>query len=35
MEDNILYVVNKVDLKNEIKENGCLSESNSFGIMYD
>eukprot|EP00574_Skeletonema_japonicum_P009362 CAMPEP_0201724756 /NCGR_PEP_ID=MMETSP0593-20130828/8395_1 /ASSEMBLY_ACC=CAM_ASM_000672 /TAXON_ID=267983 /ORGANISM="Skeletonema japonicum, Strain CCMP2506" /LENGTH=667 /DNA_ID=CAMNT_0048216057 /DNA_START=82 /DNA_END=2085 /DNA_ORIENTATION=+ len=30
--DNILYVVNKVDLKNEIKENGCLSESNSFGI---
>jgi len=30
--DNILYVVNKVDLKNEMKDNDCLSKSNSFGI---
>jgi tRNA modification GTPase len=30
--DNVLYVVNKVDLKNEMKENSCLSKSNSFGI---
>eukprot|EP00577_Skeletonema_sp_RCC1716_P006086 CAMPEP_0113383376 /NCGR_PEP_ID=MMETSP0013_2-20120614/6325_1 /TAXON_ID=2843 ORGANISM="Skeletonema costatum, Strain 1716" /NCGR_SAMPLE_ID=MMETSP0013_2 /ASSEMBLY_ACC=CAM_ASM_000158 /LENGTH=624 /DNA_ID=CAMNT_0000265911 /DNA_START=226 /DNA_END=2100 /DNA_ORIENTATION=- /assembly_acc=CAM_ASM_000158 len=30
--DNILYVVNKVDLKNEMKDNDCVSKSNSFGI---
>ena len=30
--DNILYVVNKVDLKNEMKDTDCLSKSNSFGI---
>ena len=30
--DNILYVVNKIDLKNEMKDNDCLSKSNSFGI---
>eukprot|EP00984_Skeletonema_dohrnii_P021617 scaffold10851_cov155-Skeletonema_dohrnii-CCMP3373.AAC.7 len=30
--DNILYVVNKVDLKNEMKDYDCLSKSNSFGI---
>lgn len=30
--DNILYVVNKVDLKKDMKENGSLPESSSFGI---
>ena len=30
--DNILYVVNKVDLNSDTRENGCLSKSNSFGI---
>ena len=30
--DNVLYVVNKVDLKNEMADNRGLSKSNSFGI---
>lgn len=29
---NVLYVVNKVDLKDVMKESECISRSNSFGI---
>ena len=30
--DNILYVVNKVDLNSDAKDDRCLSKSNSFGV---
>ena len=30
--DNILYVVNKVDLKNDMVDDSCLSRTNTFGI---